>query len=49
MVKVVKIMKLSEISSKDIINDEDGARLGKIADVEIDVATGKILSVRCLP
>ena len=45
MMKVVKIMKLSEISSKDIINDEDGARLGKIADVEIDVATGKILSV----
>ena len=37
MVKVVKIMKLSEISSKDIINDEDGARLGKIADVSVHV------------
>ncbi len=38
-------MKLSDISSKDVINDEDGARLGKINDVEIDVATGKILNV----
>lgn len=38
-------MKLSDISSKDVINDEDGARLGKIGDVEIDVATGKILNV----
>ncbi len=38
-------MKLSEISTKDIINDEDGSRLGKIVDAEIDVATGKIVSV----
>lgn len=38
-------MKLSEISSKDIINDEDGAKLGRVADIEIDVATGKILNV----
>ena len=38
-------MKLSELSSKDVINDEDGVRLGKIADAEIDVATGKILNV----
>lgn len=38
-------MKLSDITSKDVINDQDGARLGKIGDAEIDVATGKILSV----
>lgn len=38
-------MKLSEISSKDVINDEDGVKLGKIVDAEIDVATGKIVSV----
>ncbi len=38
-------MKLSDISSKDVINDEDGVRLGKIGDAEIDVATGKILNV----
>ena len=43
--KVVYNMKLSEISSKDVIDDEDGTRLGKIADAEIDVATGKILNV----
>ena len=35
-------MKLSEISSKDVINDEDGV---KIVDAEIDVATGKIVNV----
>lgn len=39
-------MKLSDISSKDVINDEDGARLGKINDVEIDVASGRILNVQ---
>ena len=43
--KVVNNMRLSEISSKDVIDDEDGTRLGKIADAEIDVATGKILNV----
>ena len=30
-------MKLSELSSKDIINDEDGVKLGRISDIEIDV------------
>lgn len=39
------VMKLSEISSKDVINDEDGTKLGKITDAEIDVATGKILNI----
>ena len=38
-------MKLSEISSKDVINDEDGVKLGKIVDAEIGVATGKIVNV----
>lgn len=38
-------MKLSELSSKDVINDEDGARLGKIVDLEIDVATGNVLNI----
>ena len=38
-------MKLSEISSKDVINDEDGVKLGKIVDAEIDVATSKIVNV----
>lgn len=42
-------MKLSEISSKDVINDEDGVKLGKIVDAEIDVATGKIVNVTIYP
>ena len=38
-------MKLSELSTKDIINEEDGSKLGKIADIEIDVASGKVQNV----
>lgn len=38
-------MKLSDLASKDVINDEDGTKLGRITDIEIDVATGKILNV----
>lgn len=38
-------MKLSELSNKDVIRDEDGTKLGKIQDVTIDTATGKILSI----
>lgn len=38
-------MKLTELMSKDIINDEDGIKLGKIIDVELDGNDGKILSV----
>ncbi len=38
-------MKLSELSIKDIVNDYDGTKIGKITDLEIDVLTGKVLSV----
>ncbi len=38
-------MKLSELSTKDIIDEEDGSKLGKIADLDIDVATGKVLNI----
>lgn len=38
-------MKLSELSIKDIVNDHDGAKIGKITDLEIDIITGKILNV----
>lgn len=38
-------MKLTELMSKDIINDEDGAKLGKIIDLELDTTTGKIQNV----
>ena len=37
-------MKLSELSSKDVINDHDGSKIGRIIDVELDPDTGKVLS-----
>jgi YlmC/YmxH family sporulation protein len=37
---------LSELESKDIINDNDGAKIGRIVDAEVDVATGRILNIR---
>lgn len=39
-------MLLSELEAKDIINDHDGARIGRLVDAEIDVATGRILNIR---
>ena len=38
-------MFLSELSIKDVVNNEDGIKLGKIVDIEVDVATGKVLSI----
>lgn len=38
-------MKLSELSTKDVIREEDGTKLGRINDVIIDAANGKILSI----
>lgn len=38
-------MILSELSVKDVVNNEDGIKLGRIVDVDIDVASGRILSV----
>jgi YlmC/YmxH family sporulation protein len=39
-------MKLSSLTSKDVINDADGNKLGKIQDAEIDPLTGRITSVK---
>lgn len=39
-------MKLSNLTSKDVINDTDGNKLGRIQDVEIDTTTGKITSIK---
>ncbi len=39
-------MLLSELTVKDIINDHDGAKIGKITDLEVDTLTGKILNVK---
>ena len=38
-------MILSELSMKDVVNNEDGIKLGKIVDIEVDVATGKIANI----
>lgn len=38
-------MKLTELMSKDIINDDDGAKLGRIVDLEIDTTNGDVLSI----
>jgi len=38
-------VKLTELMSKDIINDEDGIKLGKIIDIELDSNDGNIISV----
>ena len=38
-------MKLTELMSKDIINDEDGIKLGKIIDIDLDSNDGTILNV----
>lgn len=38
-------MKLTELMSKDIINDEDGSKLGKICDLELDTTSGTIQNI----
>ena len=35
-------MKLSELSIKDVIRDEDGTKLGKIEDITIEDITKKL-------
>ena len=35
-------MRFWELSKKEVINCKDGKRLGYIADLEIDVMTGKV-------
>ena len=39
-------MKLSELSSKDVISDHDGSKIGRIIDIELDPDTGKIISLQ---
>ena len=39
-------MLLSELSLKDVVNDQDGSKIGKVTDLEIDALTGKILNVK---
>ena len=39
-------MKLSELITKDVINEQDGLKLGKVYDLEIDEASGKVFLIR---
>ncbi|ABK86766.1 conserved hypothetical protein [Bacillus thuringiensis str. Al Hakam] len=41
----IKVIRISELQMKDIINVSDGKRLGNIGDIEIDMDTGKIESI----
>jgi YlmC/YmxH family sporulation protein len=46
MVRGCKILiRASDLSTRDVINTVDGRRLGNIVDVDLDLATGKIVSV----
>ena len=38
-------MKLSDLEVKDVIREEDGTRLGKVSDITIDAASGKVISI----
>ncbi len=39
------MIRASDLSTRDVINTVDGRRLGNIVDVELDLNTGKIISV----
>ncbi len=41
----MKVIRISELQMKDIINISDGKRLGNIGDVEIDMNTGKVQAI----
>lgn len=36
------MMNLSDLQIKEIVNVDDGKKLGKIVDVKVDIETGKI-------
>ncbi len=36
---------INSMKSKEVINISDGARLGFVSDVEIDVETGRLVSI----
>ena len=36
---------INELRAKEVINVTDGARLGYVSDVEIDLDTGKLIAV----
>lgn len=45
MKEVRALIKISELQAKDIVNMENGKRLGYLTDVEIHVETGKVTAL----
>jgi YlmC/YmxH family sporulation protein len=39
------MFKIAELSRKDIINLKDGAKLGAVKDVHVDLAEGKVRAI----
>lgn len=39
------MFKITELSRKDIINIKDGAKLGAVKDVQVDLADGKVRAI----
>lgn len=39
------MIKISELSTKDVVNMENGKRLGNLNDLDIDLNTGKIEAI----
>lgn len=45
LIGVVTVIRASDLAARDVINVVDGRRLGNIVDVELDLSTGRIVSV----
>lgn len=41
----MRMLKLSDLRERDVVNVADGRRIGAVGDVEIDVQTGRITAV----
>ena len=39
------VLSVNDLKAKEVINVSDGARLGFVSDVEIDIKSGKITSI----
>ena len=39
------ILSVTDLKAKEVINVADGARLGFLSDIEIDLLTGKVVSL----
>ena len=39
------MFKITDLTKKDIINVKDGAKLGPIKDVQINLADGKVIAI----